>query len=74
MRLELDCCIYIHTHICCGYISTILFIFFVSFIFSAMDKSWINEDRNSLKYQVGLENFLIFAKENASNAKKVCCP
>ncbi|XP_040362226.1 uncharacterized protein LOC121049375 [Rosa chinensis] len=39
-----------------------------------MDKSWINEDRDTLKYQLGVENFLIFAEENASNHKRIPCP
>ncbi|XP_024178737.1 uncharacterized protein LOC112184731 [Rosa chinensis] len=39
-----------------------------------MDKSWINADRDTLKYELGVENFLIFAEENASNRKRIRCP
>nr|XP_017239640.1 PREDICTED: uncharacterized protein LOC108212424 [Daucus carota subsp. sativus] len=39
-----------------------------------MDKSWISKDRDSLKYEVGVESFLIFAKENAKNPNKIPCP
>lgn len=39
-----------------------------------MDKSWIREDRDSLQYEIGVENFLIFAEENAKNPKKIPCP
>ena len=37
-----------------------------------MDKSWIKADRDSLQYEIGVENFLIFAEENAKNQKKYC--
>lgn len=39
-----------------------------------MDKSWIEEDRDTIKYECGVENLLIFAEENASNLKTVPCP
>ncbi|XP_062019453.1 uncharacterized protein LOC133736031 [Rosa rugosa] len=39
-----------------------------------MDKSWINADRDTLKYELGVENFLIFAEQNASNPKRIRCP
>nr|XP_017228874.1 PREDICTED: uncharacterized protein LOC108204092 [Daucus carota subsp. sativus] len=39
-----------------------------------MDKSWISKDRDLLKYQVGVESFLIFAEENAKNPNKIPCP
>lgn len=39
-----------------------------------MDKSWINEDRTSLKYQLGLESFFTFVKTHSGNAKKLRCP
>ncbi|XP_017228364.2 uncharacterized protein LOC108203745 [Daucus carota subsp. sativus] len=39
-----------------------------------MDKSWIKADRDSLQYEIGVENFLIFAEENAKNPKKIRCP
>ena len=39
-----------------------------------MDKSWIREDRDSLQYEIGVENFLIFAEGNAKNPKKIPCP
>ncbi|XP_017239687.1 uncharacterized protein LOC108212475 [Daucus carota subsp. sativus] len=39
-----------------------------------MDKSWIKEDRDSLEYEIGVENFLIFAEENAKNIKSIPCP
>ena len=39
-----------------------------------MDKSWIKADRDSLQYEIGVENFLIFAEDNAKNPKKIRCP
>ncbi|XP_074364575.1 uncharacterized protein LOC141705573 [Apium graveolens] len=39
-----------------------------------MDKSWIKADRDSLQCEIGVENFLIFAEENAKNPKKIPCP
>ena len=39
-----------------------------------MDRSWIKADRDSLQYEIGVENFLIFAEENAKNPKKIPCP
>ena len=39
-----------------------------------MDKSWIKADRDSLQYEIGVENFLIFAEDNAKNPKKIPCP
>ncbi|XP_024195993.1 uncharacterized protein LOC112199170 [Rosa chinensis] len=39
-----------------------------------MDKSWINEDRNTLKYEMGVETFLIFAEDNAIDPKRIPCP
>ena len=39
-----------------------------------MDKSWIREDRYLLQYEIGVENFLIFAEGNAKNPKKIPCP
>ncbi|XP_062006028.1 uncharacterized protein LOC133723227 [Rosa rugosa] len=39
-----------------------------------MDKSWINKYRDTLKYELGVENFLLFAEENASNPKKIHYP
>ncbi|XP_063946013.1 uncharacterized protein LOC135151481 [Daucus carota subsp. sativus] len=39
-----------------------------------MDKSWISKDIDSLKYEVGVESFLIFAEENAKNPNKIPCP
>ena len=39
-----------------------------------MDRSWIKEDRDSLQYEIGVENFLIFAEGNAKNPKKIPCP
>ena len=39
-----------------------------------MDKSWIKEDRDSLQYEFGVENFLIFAEGNAKNPKTNSCP
>ncbi|XP_017239302.2 uncharacterized protein LOC108212082 [Daucus carota subsp. sativus] len=39
-----------------------------------MDKSWILKDRDSLDYEIGVENFLIFAKENAVDCKNIPCP
>ncbi|XP_063944103.1 uncharacterized protein LOC135150816 [Daucus carota subsp. sativus] len=39
-----------------------------------MDKSWIFKDRDTLDYEIGVEEFLIFAEENASDTKKIPCP
>ncbi|XP_074323624.1 uncharacterized protein LOC141660531 [Apium graveolens] len=39
-----------------------------------MDKSSIKADRDSLQYEIGVENFLIFAEENFKNPKKIPCP
>ncbi|XP_074336488.1 uncharacterized protein LOC141673639 [Apium graveolens] len=39
-----------------------------------MDKSWIFKDRDTLDYEIGVEEFLIFAEENASYPKKIPCP
>ncbi|XP_074356763.1 uncharacterized protein LOC141696534 [Apium graveolens] len=39
-----------------------------------MDKSWIFKDRDTLDYEIGVEEFLIFAKENASDPKRIPCP
>ncbi|XP_074363590.1 uncharacterized protein LOC141704187 [Apium graveolens] len=39
-----------------------------------MDKSWIFKDRDTLDYEIGVEEFLIFAEENASDPKRIPCP
>ncbi|XP_074337418.1 uncharacterized protein LOC141674606 [Apium graveolens] len=39
-----------------------------------MDKSWIFKDRHTLDYEIGVEEFLIFAEENASDPKRIPCP
>ncbi|XP_063941318.1 uncharacterized protein LOC135149522 [Daucus carota subsp. sativus] len=39
-----------------------------------MDKSWIAKDRDSLEYEMGVEQFLIFAEENSCDPKKIPCP
>ncbi|XP_024162968.1 uncharacterized protein LOC112170052 [Rosa chinensis] len=39
-----------------------------------MDKSWMKEDRRSLKFQIGLEEFLKFALANARDINSICCP
>lgn len=39
-----------------------------------MDKGWIFKDRDSLEYETGIENFLIYAEQNARNPKKIPCP
>ncbi|XP_024199865.1 uncharacterized protein LOC112203073 [Rosa chinensis] len=39
-----------------------------------MDKSWMKEDRRSLKFQIGLEEFLKFALANARDTNSICCP
>ena len=41
---------------------------------TSMDKSWIAEDRDTLTYELGVEQFLIFAEANASNPKRIPCP
>ncbi|XP_074336335.1 uncharacterized protein LOC141673484 [Apium graveolens] len=39
-----------------------------------MDKSWIFKDRDTLDYEIGVEEFLIFAEEIASDPKRISCP
>ncbi|XP_074351361.1 uncharacterized protein LOC141690463 [Apium graveolens] len=39
-----------------------------------MDKSWISKDRDSLEYEIGVENFLSFAEENTEDSRKIPCP
>ncbi|XP_062006966.1 uncharacterized protein LOC133724291 [Rosa rugosa] len=39
-----------------------------------MDKSWMHADRRSLKFKIGLEDFLKFALANARDISKICCP
>ncbi|XP_004293088.1 PREDICTED: uncharacterized protein LOC101311358 [Fragaria vesca subsp. vesca] len=39
-----------------------------------MDKSWMHADRRSLKFQIGVDNFLKFALANASDKSAICCP
>ncbi|XP_074351722.1 uncharacterized protein LOC141690864 [Apium graveolens] len=39
-----------------------------------MDKSWMWADRDSLEYEIGVENFLIYAKENCKDPKLIPCP
>ncbi|XP_061993736.1 uncharacterized protein LOC133711646 [Rosa rugosa] len=39
-----------------------------------MDKSWMHADRRSLTYQLGVEEFLRFAVENATDVNNISCP
>ncbi|XP_074346491.1 uncharacterized protein LOC141685277 [Apium graveolens] len=39
-----------------------------------MDKSWISKDRDSLEYEIVVENFLICAEENADDSRKIPYP
>ena len=39
-----------------------------------MDKTWISKDRDSLAFEIGVENFLIYAEENCKDRKKIPCP
>lgn len=39
-----------------------------------MDKSWILKDRDSLAYEVGVEEFLIYAEGNCRDPKHIPCP
>lgn len=39
-----------------------------------MDKTWISKERDSLEYEIGVEQFLIYAKENSKDPKKILCP
>ncbi|KAL6211660.1 hypothetical protein ACLB2K_016883 [Fragaria x ananassa] len=39
-----------------------------------MDKSWMFEDRRSQAYELGVEGFLKFAAENATNENNIPCP
>ncbi|XP_062028814.1 uncharacterized protein LOC133744788 [Rosa rugosa] len=38
-----------------------------------MDKSWMHVDRRSHTYELGVEEFLKFAFENASDVDNICC-
>ncbi|XP_024190421.1 uncharacterized protein LOC112194412 [Rosa chinensis] len=39
-----------------------------------MDKYWMHADRRSRTYELGVEEFLRFAVENASDVNNNCCP
>ena len=39
-----------------------------------MDRSWLRADRRSREYQLGVEEFLMFALEKGCNAEKQSCP
>ncbi|XP_074323765.1 uncharacterized protein LOC141660678 [Apium graveolens] len=39
-----------------------------------MDKTWILQDRDSLAFEMGVENFLIYAEENSEDRNKIPCP
>ncbi|XP_074352343.1 uncharacterized protein LOC141691506 [Apium graveolens] len=39
-----------------------------------MDKSWISKDRDSLEFEIGVKEFLIFAEENCKDPKRIPCP
>lgn len=39
-----------------------------------MDKTWISKDRDTLEYEIGVENFLIYAEENCKEPKNIPCP
>jgi hypothetical protein len=39
-----------------------------------MDKSWLLAKRNTLKYELGVEQFLQWASENATDPKRFPCP
>ncbi|XP_074373627.1 uncharacterized protein LOC141713976 [Apium graveolens] len=39
-----------------------------------MDKSWISKDWDSLEFEIGVEEFLIFAEENCKDPKRIPCP
>ena len=39
-----------------------------------MDKSWIKANSDPLQYEIGVENLLIFAEDDAKTPKKVPCP
>ncbi|XP_024196057.1 uncharacterized protein LOC112199248 [Rosa chinensis] len=39
-----------------------------------MDKSWMHADRRSHTYKLGVQEFLKFAVENASDIDHICCP
>ncbi|XP_074321972.1 uncharacterized protein LOC141659093 [Apium graveolens] len=39
-----------------------------------MDKSWISKDRDSLEFEIGIEEFFIFAEENCKDPKRIPCP
>ena len=39
-----------------------------------MDKTWIGKDRDTLDYEIGVENFLIYAEDNSEDPKSIPCP
>ncbi|XP_017223512.2 uncharacterized protein LOC108199985 [Daucus carota subsp. sativus] len=39
-----------------------------------MDKTWISKERDSLDYEIGVEEFLIYAQENSKDPKRIPCP
>ncbi|XP_074365387.1 uncharacterized protein LOC141706541 [Apium graveolens] len=39
-----------------------------------MDKTWILKDRDSLAFEMGVKNFLIYAEENSEDRNKIPCP
>ena len=39
-----------------------------------MDKSWIKADRDSLEYEIEVEEFLVYAEGTAKNPKLIPCP
>ncbi|XP_074352544.1 uncharacterized protein LOC141691678 [Apium graveolens] len=39
-----------------------------------MDKTWILQERDSLAFEMGVENFLIYAEENSEDRNEIPCP
>ena len=39
-----------------------------------MDKSWMDADRRTKQFEIGLDEFLKFAESNAVNKNKISCP
>ncbi|KAL6531251.1 hypothetical protein OROHE_014320 [Orobanche hederae] len=39
-----------------------------------MDRSWLNADRRSTEYILGVEEFIAFALTNSRDPRNICCP
>ncbi|KAK1385278.1 hypothetical protein POM88_023013 [Heracleum sosnowskyi] len=39
-----------------------------------MDRSWLTADRRTRKFELGVDEFFMFAFENGINENQICCP